>query len=370
MLAGLLCGSAACKEPPTPPSCVDTNSCPSPVPAPTVTCAESVSLTTTSHTVTASMATYLSPSVTGGTQPVALVCTPESGSIFAKGSTPVMCLATDAIGRQATCSFAVTVEVPAPPIPKLLGTKFLAFGDSLTQGNNGCNDLDCDNLAAPQLIDVGYEYPTILQQLLAARYTLQTVQVIESGKGGETAAEGSYRLPVEMTRYQPDAVLIMEGVNEFFFDDSASQAAGSLRAQVQRAKAGGAKQVFLATLPPEIAGSRRAWGAPHLSDLNGRIRDIAAQEQVVLVDVFTALNTDVTRYISSQEAYGKCCSSDSGWADGLHLTRAGRVKLAETFFDAIKANFEEKSGSSAALRQKVPGVSNFRELPVGVVPRR
>jgi lysophospholipase L1-like esterase len=354
LLAVVLCAGAGCgDDPPTTPTCA---SCPAPDPVGplTITCGESVSLTTASHTVTSSMATYLDPSVSGGTQPVSLVCTPESGSVFAKGSTPVTCLATDAIGRQATCSFEVTLEVPAPPIPKLLGTKFLAFGDSLTKGNNGCNTLDCDVLSnpVPQTIDVDYEYPTILKQLLSARYSQQSITVIERGGGGETAETGSYLFPGELAAHRPDAVLILEGVNDFHPLNGPrrpSWVAGSLRTMVQAAKSAGVK-VFLSTLPPQIEEGHRAWGYASLAEVNALIRDVAAQEQVVLVDAYAALSTDVTRYISSKETYVDCCTSDTGWADGLHLTRAGRTKLAETFFEAIKANFEEKSSTSALRR--------------------
>jgi lysophospholipase L1-like esterase len=358
-LAALALAAASCKDSPTQPPVCSGPEC-APVPPLSIQCGEGVSLTTSAHTVTSSSALYPSPSVTGGTQPVSLTCSPESGSTFLKGETPVTCTATDAIQRQATCSLTVSIEVPAPPIPVLKGTKFLAFGDSLTQGNNGCNDLDCDNLAAPQVIDVGYEYPTILKQLLAARYTSQTITVIERGAGGETAETGSYELPGALATHRPDAVLILEGVNDFHPSNGPRRTAwvvGSLRTMVRAAKNAGA-QVFLSTLPPEIedAGKvRRYWGLPYLDEVNPMIRDLAAEEQVVLVDAYTALNTDITRYISSKEAYGACCSEDTAWYDGLHLTRAGRTKLAETFFEAIKAHFEVKEGGISAR----PGFRSF-----------
>ncbi len=297
-------------------------------------------MTTSAHTVTASVALYPSPTVTGGTQPVSLTCTPESGSVFSKGTTSVTCTATDAIQRQATCSLTVTVDVPAPPIPLLQGTKFLAFGDSLTKGENGCNIYCAEN------IDYGYEYPTLLQALLAARYTQQAITVRESGQGGETAAAGTYRLRAELQSFQPDALLLLEGVNEFFFGESPVAA---LRVGVRMAKDAGVK-VFLATLPPQIPGMKRAWGVAELPTVNAMIRDLASQEQVVLVDVFEALNTNVHQYVSSPEVY-----EEPNEADGLHLTRAGRIKLAETFFEAIKANFEVKeTGTTSATSRLKP----------------
>ena len=46
-----------------------------------------------------------------------VVCTPPSGSFFARGTTPVTCTATDASGNQATCHFHVIVHVK-PVLPK------------------------------------------------------------------------------------------------------------------------------------------------------------------------------------------------------------------------------------------------------------
>ena len=59
--------------------------------------------------------------------------------------------------------------------------------------------------------------------------------------------------------------------------------------------------------------------------LNDRIRTTAAGEGAVLVDLHAALSADVTRYIG---------------IDGLHPTEAGYLRMAEVFFDAIRATLE------------------------------
>jgi uncharacterized repeat protein (TIGR01451 family) len=48
---------------------------------------------------------------------VAVSCSPASGSLFAPGSTPVSCSATDAHGNSASGSFTVTVRVTSPVLP-------------------------------------------------------------------------------------------------------------------------------------------------------------------------------------------------------------------------------------------------------------
>jgi lysophospholipase L1-like esterase len=55
------------------------------------------------------------------------------------------------------------------------------------------------------------------------------------------------------------------------------------------------------------------------------MRDVAAREGAVLVDVYTALLPEVTRYIG---------------VDGLHPNEQGYAKIADVFFQAIQAAFE------------------------------
>ncbi|XP_070573426.1 hyalin-like [Ptychodera flava] len=47
-----------------------------------------------------------------GSEDATVECNPPSGFAFPVGSTPVICIATDAAGNQANCSFVVTIETP------------------------------------------------------------------------------------------------------------------------------------------------------------------------------------------------------------------------------------------------------------------
>jgi hypothetical protein len=67
---------------------------------------------------------------TGGAPPVTVTCSPASGSVFQIGSTSAECIATDQRQRIETRLFTVTVTAP----PKISLTRFLAFGDSMTDG--------------------------------------------------------------------------------------------------------------------------------------------------------------------------------------------------------------------------------------------
>src|SRR4051812_30909124 len=53
--------------------------------------------------------TYPAATVTGGTPPVVVACNPPSGSTFPLGATTATCNASDALSRQAGCSFTITL---------------------------------------------------------------------------------------------------------------------------------------------------------------------------------------------------------------------------------------------------------------------
>ena len=64
------------------------------------------------------------PTATRGQAPVTVACSPASGSTFPIGLTTVRCTATDALQRQATCEFNVTVtKLPQLSRPALHGVR-------------------------------------------------------------------------------------------------------------------------------------------------------------------------------------------------------------------------------------------------------
>jgi len=331
----MLLAAAGCHSS-SPTTCTDCQ--PPPVAAASITCPGSVSATTASYLVTTAQVSFPSPVATGGTPPVTLFCSPSSNSSFPAGDTTVTCRAIDGIGRSAECTLIVTVNVPAPPIPHLQGTQFLAFGDSITQGNNGCND---EIQPCMPLLDPNFDYPTVLQGLLRARYSEQAVgiAVVNDGAGGESALDGNSRINSELDLAHPNALLILEGVNDFLSDDgSPAEVAAALRYDIGAAKARGVA-VFLSTLTPNIypcSGLNvglacRTWGVGNVEPANAAIRQLAVEENVVLVDSYPVVYANKDRDIDY---------------DGLHLTRAGRADVAQAFFDAIKKNYE--TGASPA----------------------
>jgi lysophospholipase L1-like esterase len=246
------------------------------------------------------------------------------------GSTTVMCTATDARQRLASCSFSVTVTLP----PRISATRFVAFGDSITEG--------LPRSIRPTLLipSPPGSYPAQLQTLLTERYTAQVevIAVLDEGIGGETVDAGIRRLPDVLAADAPGALLLMEGVNDLnAFGSAAIQpVVDGLRTMIRLARGRGIP-VFVGTLLPQRAGGEKAGAVNLIVPANDAIRPMVVAEGATLVDLYQAFGGTPDPWISS---------------DGLHTTDQGNKRIAETFFDAIRARFEASTG--------VPGVAWYR----------
>ena len=317
-LAALGCGG-------TPPPPFTPSETPPPASGPGITCPADATVDATGTTTPVS---YSPPVVTGGTAPFTTTCTLASGSALAPGVTDVICTVRDGLSRSASCSFRLTVNA----VHRLRGTRFMTFGDSITDGETapGVNFED-DKTA----------YPEILRQLLVARYRLQSIHLDVKGVYGRTAAAGADDLRSLLATNVPDALLILEGVNDI--NSGAASSIGvvkdALRSDVRRAKAAGVKMVFVSTLLPQLPGFRTSGQTSALIEpMNAEIRAVAASEGAVLVDNHAALIGQARLYIGD---------------DGLHPTVEGHRKIAETFFEAIKNNFEEPlPATPASVRRR------------------
>jgi lysophospholipase L1-like esterase len=317
-----LCLGAACSSDPTAPDPTPPPPPPPPVVVvpdpPTLVCPSPVTTSTTGSGVAV---TYTTPSAEGGQTPVAVACEPASGTMFALGASQVRCTATDGLNRTASCTFGVTITRTAT----ITKTKFLAFGDSITVGV-----VASDNPSAPPpylLRDVPNEsYPAVLRQLLAARYSTQSITMINEGKGGEKAVDGVGRAQSAFNGSRPEVALILDGYNDLSTGGEAAidSAIAAINDMVKDARFRGAR-VFLATLTPPIPNVNKGIGNITISRFNDRLKAMAKGEGAVLVDLYAALAPDAARYNS---------------ADGRHLSIEGYRKVAETFFAAIQAELE------------------------------
>lgn len=315
---GAACSSPTAPTPPPPPP-------PPPVAeAPSLSCGEGISRATISA---AGMAvSFDAPPVTGGQGSVNVSCSPASGETFPIGTTAVTCRATDSLNRTASCEFNVTVS----KLPTLSKTRFLAFGDSITAGEVsfpvGAVGTGKGSIT-PQIVVPSASYPTVLLNTLRGRYASQAsaMEVFNYGVGGEKVINSRNRFFSALNATLPDVLLLMEGANDIPAgeDGAASSAANEIRIWVAEAKARGIR-VFLATPTPGRPGNRTIQPVL-LVDYANRMRRVAEQEAVTLVDVYTLMLPDVQRYIG---------------VDGLHPNELGYARLADLFFQAIQAAFE------------------------------
>ena len=284
------------------------------------------------------------PPTKGGNQPVSVDCSPGSSSTFPVGNTAVTCTATDAQALKNSCTFTVTVAA----IPRLSSTTFLAFGDSITAGTESPRVTRLHALGLPN------SYPFLLNDLLRARYKLQTFSMTNSGFPGEVASAatakftpnppvsiGELRLSGDLLGLRPEVLLLMEGSNDLFFcvntcpDDGVDATIDALDNMVRDGQQRGAR-VFLATIAPQRAGGSRNRDAVAnvIPRFNDEIRALAARRGADLVDVYAAMAPNLDALIGQ---------------DDLHPTAEGHKVIAETFFAAIKTALE---GAGLALRHR------------------
>jgi acyl-CoA thioesterase-1 len=223
---------------------------------------------------------------------------------------------------------AVPVEespAPAPPRPTLAVSRIVAFGDSLTEG------VVSPSASMTLFVEIPQSYPFKLQALISERYREQTITVLNAGKAGERAEEGTERFIDALREGRPEVVLLMDGANDLLAlgRRGIPRAIGGMETMIKEANRRGV-QVLVATLPPQRAGAQRASAAPYVGEYNAELVKTAADEGARIVDVSGAISV-----------------SDVG-VDGLHLTEAGYQKLAGVFLDALAALYERAPATTAA----------------------
>lgn len=325
--AALLSAMAAgCGSPTSPTPTPTPTPTPSPTPdPPSLTCPAPITDSTTSASGT--VVTFATPSASGGQSPVTVTCTPESGTTFALGTTSVSCTASDSLSRTATCSFPVTVS----RIPQLTATKFLAFGDSITQGEVTSPIAGVTAQGFPNFvlrIVPSAAYPTVLQGLMRARYTAQaaSVTVINEGLAGERARDASAlsRIAQAISTHRPDVLLLMHGYNDISDPSVLSSTANAVGMMAAEGRHRGAR-VFIANLAPSRTSGSNARPSSSVTGFNERLLPVIRGEGATLVDIYGALLPAVNTYIG---------------IDGLHPNEAGYRKIAETFMATIQATLE------------------------------
>ena len=207
-----------------------------------------------------------------------------------------------------------TLDVPIvlPLGPGASPGVFLAFGDSITNGQAGVGD--------------GHGYTGGLERLLSAHFGF--AKVIDDGVDSSSSERGDARLDASLAFGRPAFTLILSGTNDWS-DPRCGQppcfTISSLRSMIRRVKGAGGF-AFVGTLlmtNPEgddfrASPQRNRW----IAEQNEAIRQMAAEEGVVLVDLHAAFERSPLPWSEL-------------FADYIHPSAAGYDLMARTWFDAI-----------------------------------
>jgi lysophospholipase L1-like esterase len=226
-----------------------------------------------------------------------------------------------AVGVVSSTSIPVPPRLTLTP-PRALGvTRFVAYGDSITWGA-------LSNWQAQFLFAAANGgYVERVEVGLNTHHAPQRFIVFNEGLPGELAVNALSRFRSVLTTRRPEAVLLLEGINDLNNDVSVSRVVGGLRQMLDAAATAGVP-VLLATMYQTYAvtdptGGFRPNGAAAVPALNAEIRRlVAGRLNVHLVDL--------ERVMTERRFVG---------ADGLHTTEAGFEIMASTFIATIEAAF-------------------------------
>jgi len=224
-----------------------------------------------------------------------------------------------------------------PNVPPVLGaTRFVAFGDSMTCGSPSAFDSLVQITCTPV---VGGGYPERLRAMLTAYSNQQQFGVTNRGLPGEPAFDGEHRLQSELSELmggsvplslRPQALLLLEGINDMNAGISPARAASSVAGMVQTARLFNLT-VLVATIPQtyrsvDSMGVVRENSAEQVPVFNAELRRlVSGLQNVRVVDLYAAFGTS---------SYGTYVG-----LDGLHLTPAGYDRMAQWFHAAIVDQF-------------------------------
>jgi lysophospholipase L1-like esterase len=194
------------------------------------------------------------------------------------------------------------VSIVGPEVGKNNPDKYVAFGDSITQGLNSFYG----------------GYPALLEEKLKTYFG--EAEVVNEGIGRMDSSEGLGRVNEILEREKPGYLLILFGANDIMGLPSVDETILNLRAIIQRAKNNQTIPI-VGTLTPFNPWGSHGWSrwVADVYRLNIKIRELAQEENVKLADHFSAFNNDFSLLID----------------DGLHLNEKGYEIMAETWFEVI-----------------------------------
>jgi lysophospholipase L1-like esterase len=200
------------------------------------------------------------------------------------------------------------ISIVGPEVGENNPHKYVAFGDSITQGLNTLYG----------------GYPALLEKKLKAYFG--EAEVVNEGMGGHTTGDGVEKVGPILQRENPAYLLILFGANDIIQGRlSLEESISNLRIIIQRAKDNQTIPI-IGTLTPFDPWGPHGWPhwVAHTYELNIKIKELAQEENIELADHFAAFNNDFALLID----------------DGLHLNEKGYEVMAETWFRVIMETIE------------------------------
>jgi len=146
------------------------------------------------------------------------------------------------------------------------------------------------------------------------------IELINSGISGETTTEGLERLSWEVRLYQPELVLLLEGVVDVNSDEPTFAKARNNLSEMLKVALRHDSAVIVGTTPPLNPEGFRIWGIGNVPRLNNIIRQEARRLGVPVAD--------------HEQAFGNDMSLQG--PDGLHPNDNGYRRMADTWFQAVE----------------------------------
>lgn len=218
---------------------------------------------------------------------------------------------TFALGFLALLAGAVATPVAAQ-------TRYVAFGDSITEGNVGDD---------PNRSELGY--PPRLEALLAGAGVDATVA--NRGEGGEKTFQGVTRID-EVLAEGGDVLLLMEGTNDISQDLSLETTLFNLSEMARKAEDAGLS-VIHATCIPRYPEAKKDAANLRQQRMNESIRDLAGGSGRGLADPFEVFGREPDLF---DRFYAPASSDDPVG----HPNAPGYDLLADLFFDVLSERDE------------------------------
>ncbi len=212
-------------------------------------------------------------------------------------------------------------------------------------------------------------YPAKLQDLVTARYTGQTVTVLNAGKPSEHVYDAATlaRFNHEVSDANPNLILLMEGANDLndageAVNDTIATTVGTLEEMVKEA---GRRRIpiMVATLPPQRLP--KGHGAPYIGRFNDAVKTMAAKKGGILVDVNARVAGFADR-AGRTASDGRRLSAHRGNLSRRNEERV-RIDPADDFAVALQASFRAPAQNVRRLRESPSTTTPHRAVSSGSI---